>query len=134
MELDSFYGHTNAQKAAFEAAFEDVVPAVISLLRKARAAHDAIVALPANNEAGQPVLHGANKDMYRIRNTLLSVATSYCDLMDRDLYDFIRFHFMHAGSGFCDAEIWEKDYGHLVDWSVKLAEKFPAVAALLKGA
>lgn len=89
-----------------------------NLIRMARQAHDARVDLPAANpENGEPVLHGANREMSYIRDNFMDAFSTMMPVIGRDYHDLLRYKYRHAsvgnGRGFQSEESWKADCSHL---------------------
>lgn len=103
----------NALKVARAAAEELIVAA--------RQAHDSIVTLPATNpENGEPIVHGANKQMTYTRDNLLSGFNALWIAVGRDYHDLLKFKHRYAGNRFRSDEQWAKEWSHLDGEIVRL--------------
>lgn len=86
------------------------------IIKAARAAHDAIVDLPAENEHGQPIMHGANRAMLHTRDYLMATFDSLFYMVGRDFHDLLKFKHKFAavdGARFHSDEAWAEKCSHL---------------------
>lgn len=99
-----------------------------NLIKAASIAHAAIVHLPHTNEKGEPVMHGANMEMVRMRDTLMNSFNSLTFLMAhdfdfRDYMDYLKYSYHYASGQFRSDEEWAEKYSYLDAELVKLKAK-----------
>lgn len=120
--MDQF-NPTAAQRAVVAKARALAQDSFRALVECGRELFDGQVKLPATNEEGKPVLHGANMALRNFEIAFRDAMGSLSWSLDRDWVDLVRMENRYVNSRFVTQEVFDSEFKHLVAEMVRLRAK-----------